>query len=79
MSYNPNVMDPPDNPNAVWCHYCTDQMFEEDIEEAYDTFDGELVHKECLPEYTWAVELAADKRERSLSAKIEKILLGITS
>jgi hypothetical protein len=68
--YNPNILDPPDNPNAVWCDYCGEQMFDDDIEYAYDTLDGHLVHEGCLPEYTWAVE----KRMEMLYKKIEKMV-----
>ena len=71
MSYNPQHMDPPDNPKAKWCDVCGEQIFIDDTSEVYECLNGGYVHREtCHDEYTWALE----KREEQLMKKIEKIV-----
>ena len=50
MAYNPEHLIPPDNPNAFFCKYCTDQILDDEDWELRR--NGDEVHIDCLGGYS---------------------------
>jgi len=68
MTYDPNQLEPPDNPNARWCDYCGDQL---DAEEGFaDLIFRQGVHTYCLESFCNGLLL----RIKSLDDTIEKMV-----
>jgi len=60
MAYNPNHLIPHDNPHALWCAYCGEQV---DPLDARYMPKGDVVHNDldCLAGYGEAWRLECDR------------------
>jgi len=74
MSYNPFIMEPPEDPNTLWCHSCGECVnVHSDDEDGPVYFNrGVVVHNEasCLGEYARYL----DQRLLIMERKIEKMV-----
>ena len=70
MAYNPNHLVPPDNPNAMWCEVCGEQVFVDEDDVAYMRLG--VVHRntDCLEEYG----KHQDREVLLLKRKIEELI-----
>jgi hypothetical protein len=68
MGYNPSYPAPYDNPRAIWCEYCGDQITED--QDIVNLVNDLIVHKDCLEDYTNGLLF----RINNLEEKIEKLV-----
>lgn len=72
MDYSPFPCRPPENPFAVFCEACGEQIMPDDMEDAFSCVGGGMVHNDtdCLKEYAeflgWKIT--------NLESKIEKMI-----
>lgn len=67
MAYNPFNLVPPDNPLAIFCKHCSDQIMDDEDWELRR--NGDEVHIDCLGGYSDGLLLEIEV----LYKKIEKI------
>ena len=72
MAYNPNHLVPPDNPNAIWCEYCGDQIGFEEIDECHERVGGGFIHMECLSDYCTGLEMQMKHTNDAIEKMIER-------
>ena len=73
MAYNPYHLVPDDNPNAIWCEYCGDQIMDFDgpNEGVYLLF-GVVVHSDCLVDYTESLQLQIERLDDKVEEMVRK-------
>ena len=70
MTYDPNQLEPPDNPNAKYCDYCSEQLM--DDEDAVHLLFRHNVHWGCLVEYCNGVLLHSEQTDKKIEKMVER-------
>jgi hypothetical protein len=74
MAYNPLIMEPPEDPNALWCHSCGEYVDPDGDNDSGPVYfnHGVVVHNdaECLAEYAHYL----DQKLYMMEQKIEKMV-----
>jgi hypothetical protein len=71
MAYNPNQLEPYDNPNAVWCACCKEQVMDDD---AVSLKYHVVVHNDCLRDYALGLQLQLKSFEEKIEKLVERIM-----
>lgn len=77
MSYNPQILEPPEDPNAIWCDYCGELITEREIdyEEIHWLPDGRVVHKDdCILQVADALVDEVRRLKERIANMTEKVI-----
>ena len=71
MSYNPEHISPPDNPNAIFCDLCGEQIFLDD-EDCHSILHGLFIHSDCEHEYIMGQQRRIDQLDKDKAMMVAR-------